>query len=219
VREWSGNLALNYQLSPKLQIGVNVGGGYDETSLSPNITFESYSAVFMFKPAIKTTVNLSVGLEELSFDAGGVPTSVSPIFSASIAYQLLRHTSISLNAGRSISPSFFSNQVSTVTSVGAGLQQQLTRKLSLSVSGGYGTSSYQSIQPGILPQYYLGTPTSTALQVTRSDITRYVGASLSYAFRPRLRGSVSYSYSKNSSSQSDFTYSSSQYSVQLSYEY
>ena len=219
VRAWSANGALNYELSPKLQIGLNVGGGYDEASLSPAMTSESYSAVLMFQPGRKTTVNLSAGIEEESFDAGGVPTLATPIFSAAISYQLLKHTSISLSAGRTITPSFFSNQVFTVTSLGMGLQQQLTRKLILSVTGGYGTSSYQAIQPGTLPQHYFGTPTTTALQVTRNDVTTDIGISLAYAFRPRWNGSISYSYGENSSSQGNYSYASSQVSVSVNYHY
>jgi hypothetical protein len=219
VDEWSGNVALNYQLSQKLQIGLNFGGGYDEASQSPAMTSETYSAVLMFRPTIKTTVKLSAGLEDESFDAAGVPSSITPIFSASIMRQLLPHTRLSLSAGRSISPSFFSNQVYTVTSVGIGLQQQLTRKLNLSVTGGYSDSSYQAIQPGVLPQYYLGAPTTSALQVTRHDVTTDIGISLAYAFRPRWNGSVSYSYSENSSSQGNYSYSSSQFTVQVNYRY
>jgi hypothetical protein len=217
--DWSGNAALNYQLSPKLQVGLNFGGGYDEDSISPTMTFETYSAVLMFHPGIKTTVNLSGGIEEESFDISGVPSTTTPIFSGSIAYQLLKATSISLNAARSISPSFFSNQVYTSTSVGMALRQGLSPKLSLSVTGGYSSSTYKAIQPGTLPQYYLGTPTTTALQVTRDDTTTDIGINLAYAFRPHLNGLLSYSYSDNSSSQGNYSYSSSQISVQMSYRY
>jgi hypothetical protein len=103
--------------------------------------------------------------------------------------------------------------------VSVALQQQLTRKLNLTVSGGYGDSSYQAIQPCVLPQYYLGTPTTSALQVTRHDVTTDIGVALGYAFRPRWNGLVSYSYSENSSSQGNYSYSSSQFSVQVSYTY
>jgi hypothetical protein len=219
VHEWSANGAINYTLSPKLQVGLNVGGGYDEDSTSPNLTFETYQGILMFNPGIKTTVNLSGGIQEESFDISGVPASTSPIFSASIAYQILKDTSISLNAGRTVSPTFFSNQVETATTVGVGLLQHLSQKLNLSVTGSYGTSSYQSIEPGPLPKYFLGIPTTTPLQVTRNDVITYIGANLSYAFRPRLNGSVSYSYGENSSSQDAFSYSSSQFTVQVSYQY
>ncbi len=219
VHAWSGNVGLNYSLNPKMQIGLNFGGGYDEASLSPAMTSESYSAVFMFHPAVKTTFNFSVGLEEDSFDAPGVPTTITPIFSAGVLYQLLPHTGLSLSAGRSISPSFFSNQVYTTTTLGVGLTQQLTRKLGLSLTGDYGVSSYQAIQPGVLPQYYLGSPTTSALQVTRNDVTTDIAVSLTYAFRPRWRGLISYSHSVNSSSQGNYSYSSSQIAVQMNYQY
>jgi hypothetical protein len=219
VRDWSANGALNYQLTPKLQFGANIGGGFDESSGSPTLTDESYQGILMFHPGIKTTINLSAGLEEESFDSSSVPSSSTPIFSASVMYQVLRNTSISISAGRSISPSFFSNQVSTATSVSVILQQNLSAKLSLSLSGGYGEDSYQAIQPAPLPIHFLGTATTTPLEVTRTDNTTYLGASLSYAVLSRLSGSLSYSYSRNSSSQGEFSYSSSQFSVSVRYEY
>jgi hypothetical protein len=220
LRDWSANGSINYAISPKLQVGLSIGAGYDEVSLSPSLTFESYEAVLILNPGPKTTVNISAGIQDESFGTGGIPNSVSPVFSAAITYQLFRHTAIAVNAGTSISPSFFSNQVSTATSVGVSLQQQLTRKLSLALTGGYDVSSYQSIEPGPLPKYYFyGTATTTALQVTRDDTTSFIGASFAYAFRPRWNGSASYSYSKNSSSQGAFAYASSQFTVQLSYQY
>jgi hypothetical protein len=221
TRDWSANGAINYQFNPKLMIGLNFGGGYDDASYNSAMTFESYSAVLTLRPGPKTTVNVVAGIQEESFDAGGVPTSTTPTFSASVAYQILRKTGISISAGRSYSPSFFSNQVDTSTTVNVGLSQYLSRKLNLSVSGSYGTTSYQQIEPGPVPTYYFfnGPPTTSALQVTRDDVTTSIGVSLSYAFRPRWSGSAGYSYSKNSSTQGDYSYSSSQFSVQLSYMY
>jgi hypothetical protein len=219
VETWSGNGSLNYTFSPKLRAGLSVGGGYDEVSVGSSITFESYQGVLMFHPGSKTTLNLSGGISVDSFGIAGAPSLVSPIFSATLAYQLLKGTSISLSAARSVSPSYFSNQVDTVTTVGVALQQSLTPKLSLTLTGGYSTSSYDAIEPGPLPQFFLGTATTAPLQVTREDNGTYIGGSLSYAFRPRLNGSVSYWYSRNSSSQGDFSYSSSQISAQLSYQY
>jgi hypothetical protein len=219
VHDWGGNVALNYQFAPRLSIGLNLGGGYDEQSLSPAMTFESYQATLMLRPGPKTTVNLSGGIEDESFAAAGVPSTVSPIFSLSVNYQLLPRTSISIGAQRSVNPSFFANQVYTVTGLSASLRQQLTRKLTLSLTGAYDSSSYQGIQPGPLPQHFLGIPPTTSLQVTRDDVTTEIGVSLNYAFRPRWSGSVAYTYSDNSSSQDLFSYSSSQFTVQVNYRY
>jgi hypothetical protein len=217
--EWSANASINYTIVPKLQVGFSVGGGYNEVSDSPTMTFETYSVVLMAKPGPKTTVNLSAGIEQESFDTSAVPATISPIFSASIMYQMSKNTSLSLNAGESISPSFFSNLVTTATSVSAVLQHKLTTKLSVSLSGEYGSTSYQVIEPGALPKHFFGAPTVSALQVTRADDVSSIGIILNYAIRPHLNGSLSYSYSKNSSSQGEFTYDSSQVTVQLAYLY
>jgi hypothetical protein len=183
------------------------------------MSFETESLILMARPGPKTTVNLSVGVEEEGFDISGVPSTASPIYSASIRYQMFKDTSLSIVGARSISPSFFSNLVTTATSVTVALRQNLSPKLVLSVLGSYANDSYQDIEPGPLPKFFLGAPTTTALQVTRTDDTSSIGAGLNYSFSPRLYGSLYYTYSKNSGSQSEFTYNSSQILLQLAYHY
>jgi hypothetical protein len=219
LSEWSASGSINYMLNPKVQIGLNVGGGLDEVSDSPNETFESYSVVLMARPGPKTTVNLSVGLEEQSFDASGVSTSTTPIYSASIRYQLFKGTALILDGTRVVSPSFFSNLLSTATSVDVTLRQNLSQKLVVQLFGAYANNSYQAIEPGGLPKYFLTPATATSLQVTRTDNTSSIGVGLNYTFTRRLFGSVYYTYSKNSASQGDYNFSSSQFAVQLAYRY
>jgi hypothetical protein len=106
-----------------------------------------------------------------------------------------------------------------VTAVGATLQQTISRKLSLSLNGGYSSQPLTSVVPGPLPQYFVGTPpTSTLTEVQNNTATTY-GATLSYAILERLSISASYVVSQNSSSQANFKYSSTQMGLSLTYAY
>jgi hypothetical protein len=217
--QWSANTSINYMLTPKVQLAFSVGGGLEAVSDSPNVTFEDYSLVLMARPGPKTTINLSVGIEDQTFDASGVPSSVTPIYAASIRYQLFRGTSLIVEGGRMVSPSFFSNLLSTATSVNVALRQSLSPKLAAQVFGSYANYSYQQIEAGPLPKYFLGETTTSPLEVTRNDDTSSIGAGLYYTFTKRLFGSLYYAYSKNTGSQGGFNFNSSQVVFQMGYRY
>jgi len=226
VNSWGVNGSLNYVLTPRLTIGASASWGYDDSSLGTSGSSESYQAVLMFHPATRATLNVSGGVQVQNFNAGGVGSLVSPSFSASLSYLLGRKTTISINAGRSISPSFFSNQVSTGTSFGVGIQYMLSPKLNLGLSAGYSDSTYDAILPGavtynLVPVGSSGASlvTVTPLQETRNDSGESFAVSVSYLITPRINTGASYSYSENKSSVSDFTYSSSQVTFSLTYSF
>ncbi len=124
-----------------------------------------------------------------------------------------------LNAGETVSPSFFANQVITTRSVTAMLQQRLTDKLSFSLDGSYGSEPYTSIEPGPLPKFYLGFPPTTALASVRSDTTESLTMRMSYLIGRRITTSIFYTLSENSTGQSNFKYTSDQEGLTLSYRY
>jgi hypothetical protein len=223
---WGVNGSLNYLLNPKLSIGVSGGWGYDDVSLGSSMTFESYQGVIMFHPASRLTLNLSGGIQVQNFTEGGDQSLVSPSFSASLNYLLGKKTTIYVDAGRSISPTFFANQVSTGTSVGVGLQYMLSTKLNFGLSAGYSASTYAAIVPGpvvynLVPAGSSGEPlvTTTPLEVTRTDTGASFGVNVSYLITPRINAGAGYSYSENKSSVGDFTYSSSQVTFSLNYSF
>jgi hypothetical protein len=221
---WSGDASLNYAFMPRLSAGLSFGGGYDGVSESSDITSESYQGFLMFSPGTKTSLSLGGGIQVDQFGVGGAPSLVSPVFSASLGYHLFKNTSISVSAGRSISPSFFSNLISTATSVSAGLQQHLSQKLSLSATGGYSSAVYESIVPGpqrfpLLPINQPPVTTVSALEVARKDSFYSVGIGVQYAFRQHLSGSLSYTYATDASSVAAFGFATSQIGISLSLQY
>jgi hypothetical protein len=219
VESWSAESGINYQMIPQMGVGLMVSGNYNSISTGSSFFTESYQGTMNFHPRQKLSLTLSAGFEVSQFIDPSAPSLTSPIFSASLSYQLFRFTSLSVTASRSFSPSYYANQVEDVTAVGATLQQTISRKLSLSLNGGYSSQPLTSVVPGPLPQYFVGTPpTSTLTEVQNNTATTY-GATLSYAILERLSISASYVVSQNSSSQANFKYSSTQMGLSLTYAY
>ena len=142
VREWSTFEWLNYQFAPRLSAGVGAGFTYDNLSVGPDMTSEEYQGRIKWQATDKISLVLSGGLNDMQFLNSSVPDLLSPVFSASVLYQLFLPTTLSVSASRATTPSYFENAVTEVTSVSAGLHQRLLGRLYLDVTGGYGSTSY-----------------------------------------------------------------------------
>ena len=118
-------------------------------------------------------------------------------------YQVFEQTTFSLNANRTVTASYFQNQITESTLVSGSIRQRLFQKLSLDLSGGYSTSSFQA--------------TTTGLAVNREDDRKNVNIRLSCPFLKRGMASAFYDWSDNVSNQSGFQYSSTQVGLELGY--
>ena len=204
---WSTMDWLNYQFWPQFGAAIGGGFGYDNLAVGSDMTSEQLQGRITWKVVQKLNFVLSGGAEDRQFLAGGVPDLISPIFSLSAQYSLFEVTTLSLSASRSVSPSFFSDQVSESTSISAGLHQRLLGKLSLDLSGGYGTSTYHA-----------SSTAPVAANVSNYDTTSF-GARLSMPVLKRGTVAVFYSVNYNSSGAAIYNYTTTQVGLQLSYRY
>jgi len=204
-RNWSTMEWLNYQYSPALGFAVGAGGGYDDVGVGSDMTSETLQGRVTFRVTEKVNLSINGGGEVRQFLDSEEPDLLSPIFGASISYSPFRVTTISLSGSRSVSSSYFQNQVTENTSVSLGLTQRLFGRYSLGLSGGFSTTDYRASASG--------------LSVSRSDENSFFRVSLGTGFLKRGNVSVFYSVSKNSSNNDDFGYSSDQMGFSLSYGY
>jgi len=219
LHEWTTSDWLNYQIERQFGVALGVTGGYDEVSIGSDMPFEEAQVRMNFQPGTKLLLNLTGGIEDRQFIHPSAPSLVAPIFSASAQYQLFEGTSLTITGSRTVTPSFFGNEVNVVTSVMAGIRQRIIGKLYFSVNGTYVSEPYTSIVAGPLPPYYLGIPPTTALAQTRSDTIKTLRFSLSTAFRSHLTGSVFYLINEDTSSQANFSYTGNQVGLQLNYRF
>ncbi|HEU5125776.1 MAG TPA: hypothetical protein VFW05_17125 [Verrucomicrobiae bacterium] len=204
-RNWSTMEWLNYQYSPALGFAVGVGGGYDDVGVGSDMTSETLQGRVTFRVTEKVNLSVNGGGEVRQFLDSEEPDLLSPIFGASISYSPFKVTTISLSGSRSVSSSYFQNQVTENTSVSLGLTQRLFGRYSLGLSGGFSTTDYRASASG--------------LSVSRSDENSFFRVSLGTGFLKRGTVSIFYSVSKNSSNNDDFGYSSDQMGFSLSYGY
>lgn len=204
-REWSTLDWVNYQFLPKAGFALGAGFGYNDLALGSDTTDEQLQARLNLGIGQKLTLSFNGGFEIRQFLDSSQPDLLNPIFGLSLQYQIFEVTGISLSANRTVSSSFFQNQVTENTGFDLSLRQRLLGKFYLDLNGGYGVTSYQS--------------SSTALKVNREDrLTRY-SVRLSRSFFKHANAAVFYNVSENSSRESSFNYSSSQVGFELGYRF
>lgn len=207
TRSWSTLNWLNYSAGEKWDTGLGLGYEYDDVNPGPNVMDETVQARVRWQLTQKLGFNLHGGLEVQQYLGGGVPALFTPIFGASVQYHPFTTTSLSLTGDRSVSPSLFQGQVSDTTSVGVTLTQQLLQRLSLSVGGSYGRTSY------------LASTNSLSAVSGRTDNYYAFTARLITAVLDRGSAAIFYQYSDNPSTIQAFSFSSSQVGLELQYRF
>jgi len=217
--EWETSDWIDYQFERQLGVAIGVIGGYDELSVGSDMPFERIEAGMNFQPGTKLSLQLTGGIEDRQFVHPSAPSLVTPIFNATARYQILEGTSFTVAGNRTVTPSFFGNEVNVITSVMAGVRQHIVGTMYFSVNGGYVLESFTTIAPAALPPSDSGGPTTADLVETRSDTRTSVKFSLSTTFRARLDASIFYLLNDNGSSQANFSYSGSQVGLLLNYRF
>jgi hypothetical protein len=207
TRSWSTMDWLNYQFWSRLGAAIGAGFGYDNLAVGTDMTSEQLQGRITWKVVNKLNFVLSGGAEDRQFLGSGSPDLISPIFSFSAQYSLFEATTLSLSASRSVSPSFWQDQVTESTSISAGLHQRLLGKLSLDLSGGYGTSTYHA-----------STTSPVAANISNYDTTSF-SARLGAPVLKRGYAAVFYSVNYNSSGAAIYNYTTTMVGLELSYRY
>ena len=219
LHEWSTSDWLNYQFEPQFGAGLGLTGGYDEVSLGSDMPFEQILGRVVFQPGTKLSLILVGGGEDRQFLRPAERALVSPIFDASVHYQILPGTLLTISGRRTVTPSLEGGEINTATSVTAALHQDIAKNMYFEISGGYTSEPFTSIAAGPLPKYFFGAPPTSTLVNTRTDTRTYEQFRLSRVFRTRLTASVFVMFNNNNSSQANFSYSGNQVGLELNYRY
>lgn len=206
-RSWSTMDWLNYQFWSRFSVGVGLGFGYDNLAVGPDMTSEQFQGRIIWVVVKKLSFVLSGGGEDRQFLGSGAPDLISPIFSLSAQYSPFEVTTLSVSASRTISPSFFQDQVTESTSMGAALHQRLLGKLFLDLSGGYGTSTYHA-----------GTTGPAVANVSNYD-TASLSVALSTTLFTRVSASVFFTQNYITSGSAAYNYTTTQTGLTLGYQF
>jgi hypothetical protein len=221
VEQWTLNPALNYQVSSQFGIGLQGSFGYDAISPGSDMTFEQAQGTMSWQPGEKLTLNASAGLEVRQLLGTQI---INPIYNGAITYRPWKETAASLGASRTVSPSFYQDDVLVSSTISATLRQEFLQHYNVEVSGGYTTSPFvgfatvEAFNQG--NQIYPAPPlVMTTVQQNRTDISRFLRVSLGSTFLQRGTVSVFYSYNDTTSGLAAFSLTSTQVGIELGWRY
>ena len=200
---WSTTDWINYQWQPRLAVAVGAGFAYDQLDPGTDMTSQRVLGRVRGEAARKLSYTLEGGVEIRQFLDTDASSKLSPTVQGAIDYQLAEHTTVSLFGSHDIGTSYFSDQFTETSTVGASVRQRLLRHLSLGVSGGYNFTSYSS--------------TYATDTVEREDDRAYFEVSLSTLLRKRISVSAFYRYTDNSSDNAGYSLEGNQGGLIISY--
>jgi hypothetical protein len=202
---WDWNNAYDIPWNQKMKYGVGINAGYDMLDPGSDMVNQQLTGRLSGTLSPKLKYSLSAGAEFREFVNSDADVAVSPIISCTVGYQVLQKTALSIGFSHDVGTSYFSDQYTENTSVQGAVTQILTERWSLSASGGYRFSSYQSTQ---------GNGTTN-----REDGTAFATFSVNARLLARLSSSIFYSYRSNSSDNAGLSFDSNQFGLSLNYSF
>jgi len=205
TRTWHTLDWLNYQFSPRFAAAFGVGLGYDNVQLGSDMTYEQFQGRVTWRAGQKLFLSLSGGVEDRQFLNSGVSDAVNPLLGLSAQYRLFEPTTLSVGVSKTVTPSYFQDQLSKSLTANAALRQRLLGKLYLDLEGGYFKTDYSA--------------TVTGIPANREDHGTFFTARLSLQIIKRGMLAVLYQWSENSSNEAGFSYTSNQVGFELGYRF
>ncbi len=196
---------LRYQFSPRLDAAVGVSLGYADVSVGDDMTFVQPQAQLTWRPTEKISLGVQAGRETRTFGDRNDARLSSPVYSASVGYQPHPTTKLHASASRSISASYFANEITKGEGWTAGLQQRLLQRLFLDLTYGHGGTSY-------LVTRALGT-------VRRKDTYRSINVRLGTILFQRTSFSLLYQNGRNTSDETAYSFVTHQFGGELSHRF
>jgi hypothetical protein len=195
-REWAVDGFLNWEATPKVEVGAGSSFGYVEIEQNPSERYERALLRAIYTPTPKLNATVTAGGEWRQYDSGQTST-FGPVFGLSGAYRPWDGTTLTLEGHRREQPSVvLSGQSFTATGFSGEIHQRVLDMYFISMAGGYEHRSYRATQPG-----------STGSR--RDDYAR-LRASVGANFLHRWTVTVFYEYQRNQSDMDTHTFNNNQ---------
>lgn len=203
--EWSFIEGIQYQLTPRLQTGLNVGFGIVDVESGADMSYVRPQAQINWQATDKLSLGLQSGWEERKFKDSGLSNRGNPTFSGSLAYRPFETTTLVLSGSRGTAVSYFRDQVTENLSWSLSLQQRLLQRFSLGITYSQRRAEYEA--------------TRTGIAVNREDDGDTLAFRLSTRVFERGNVGISYQTSNYDSNLADFAYDSNQFGAEFSYSF
>lgn len=205
VKSYSGSARIAWKLSDHLNISAANSYGYNEIVDSPDYYNDNYTAGLKWSPTEKLGVSFDGGVQRTHSTATNGVDFSSGIMDMSLSYQLSDSTSLSAAVAKSVSPSYFSGQVTKNVRWSFGINQRLFSRVYL--SAGYGFYDNEYIQLANLNL------------VERKDRIEALNFEISTKLGDRTSISASWHRKENKTDLATYRFASEQYGLNLSYRY
>ena len=207
INEWDADTFALYQIAPKLQIGAGPRLAYISISDAPDNTHEDLLFRLRYVPDERFTVSFDGGVEYLQFREGQGADKIVPIFDGNATYALFEDTSIFASAGRTELNSYDLNgDLFDYTTINAGISQKFLQNFTATGLAGYALSQYGNTEINDS-----GSP--------RRDNYFYGKASVEWNPNQWLKVEASYQYSKDNSTDGQFSFTDNQIDLQSSVKF
>lgn len=189
--ERMANLYLDYQVLPKVKMGLGATVGYlqvDGTAANHNANsaYEQGLLRLNWAATEKLSINATGGIEHRNIQERGATDPDNFVFQVTANWKATEQTTVGLGVTRA---SKVSNaqlaQLNQETAVSGSVKHQLWESISLGIDAGYSYSHYKA--------------TTAAAAAVRDDNYIFAKPSLSYRFAERAQATVFYQYRRNDS--------------------
>jgi hypothetical protein len=204
-RAWDDLEQFHYQFSKYLDTFAGLDLGYEEQSNSPDMESISPTLGIACHPTDKISLNANAGLESRRFLSGSAANVTTPVYGASLGYQPVSTTKLTVGANREVDTSALEDQITKTTTLNADLNQRLLQNFYLDVSFEHQAVDYVSS---------VGSP-----GLDREDKLYTVNVKLSTTFFGRGTIAVFFQNSHNASTSAEFAFTSHQGGVEIGYRY
>ena len=184
-REYRAQQYLNYELTPKVQIGLGATEGLLRPDGGMEQNYEQALLRVVSQPTAKLGLNASAGVEHRHFESG-MPSTFTPVYNAVLSWQATGQTSFSLEGRRRVfSSASLGSQNYESTNLTLSAKKMVSATVDATVSVGAERADYKAV--------------TNAVKATRRDDFVFTRFSVDWAVVKNCSLGVFYEFNKNAS--------------------
>ena len=198
--QWTADAWLRYEFSSRLSASAGLTVGKADMAVGTDMNFVLPQVKLSWKLGDKITLDAEAGEEIRHFKNKASPPLKSPVYTAAAGYQIFPTTKLSLSGSRTVTASYFANEVTRGDGWVAGLEQRLFQHFYLEASFTEQGTHYLSVgalAPG-----------------PRNDRYRSIDLRLTTIVLHRVTFALIFQTGRNSSDLSAYIFRSDQYGVE-----
>lgn len=232
--DWSNQDWLTYKPGKRVDFSLGLRIGYTDFDPGAYMTYSEPEVRVRWRAGDKVVFNLEAGREHRQIHKHGIPAQDTPTLNAVIEYQPFEHTSISLKANRSVTPSYSTNSVAENRGWGIDVDQRFFGRFNLTAGYSSGTAHYVGSHTEFIPSFTdtegvdsdgnvitITTVTFTPTTVVdlRNDSIRTLHLRLGTSFLKRGTIALVYERNRNISDIAGFSFTSHQMGCEVGYSF